>query len=284
MDTDLPLSGGFKRIMLATDGSDAGRGAQAQAVCLARQCGAELLVLRVVLTNPEYESMVPQRVDTETREVEQFLEQVADQARKQGVECRVMSRHGVDASTLVVQQAEQEDADCVVVGRRHRSDLARLVIGDSTARIIGHAPCSVLVAPQGSAPVRRRILVATDGSAHADAACAAAARLALSTGLPLTVLSATLGERSDEQRARANDAVQRVLYKLKPALTPAGVELDGMVEQGRPEAVIVDVARSRGADLVVVGSHGYTALKRLFMGSVSRRVVGNASCPVLVVR
>ncbi|TVQ71791.1 MAG: universal stress protein [Chromatiaceae bacterium] len=284
MESQLSPVGRFRKILLAFDGTEHSDGARALAMSLAQHCGAELLVLRVVLTNPEYESMAPQRVDAETREVEKSLETLQQEAEKQGIECRVMLRHGADPCIAVVRLAEDENVDCVVVGRRHRSDLARLVVGDSTNRIIGHAPCSVLVAPRGSEPLRRRILVATDGSRHADAACATAARLALSTGLPLTVLSATLGDESDERRSRAKEAVQRVLYVLKQELAPAGIELDGMVEQGRPEAVIVDVARSRSADLVVMGSHGHTALKRLFMGSVSKRVVGNAPCPVLIVR
>ena len=53
---------------------------------------------------------------------------------------------------------------------------------------------------------------------------------------------------------------------------------------GRPEEGIVKAAEFKGAGLIIVGSHGRTGLKRLLMGSVAERVIGLASCPVLVVK
>ena len=53
---------------------------------------------------------------------------------------------------------------------------------------------------------------------------------------------------------------------------------------GPPRAVILDEAESWGADLIVIGSHGYGRLERLFLGSVSQSVVSHAKCSVEVVR
>jgi nucleotide-binding universal stress UspA family protein len=53
---------------------------------------------------------------------------------------------------------------------------------------------------------------------------------------------------------------------------------------GEPAAEIVSFARSAGADLVVVGTHGRTGLEHALMGSVAERVVRRAHCPVLTVR
>jgi nucleotide-binding universal stress UspA family protein len=46
----------------------------------------------------------------------------------------------------------------------------------------------------------------------------------------------------------------------------------------------VEVAAAKHTDLIIMGSHGRTGLKRLFMGSVAERVIGQAACPVLVVK
>ena len=48
--------------------------------------------------------------------------------------------------------------------------------------------------------------------------------------------------------------------------------------------VITDVARKKNIDLIVLGSHGRTGLKRLLMGSVTESVIAHAPCPVLVVK
>jgi nucleotide-binding universal stress UspA family protein len=56
------------------------------------------------------------------------------------------------------------------------------------------------------------------------------------------------------------------------------------VRLGPPAAEILQLAQEIGAHLILVGSHGRTGLKRVFMGSVSEKVVREAKCPVLVVR
>ena len=53
---------------------------------------------------------------------------------------------------------------------------------------------------------------------------------------------------------------------------------------GRPEEAIIQVAATKQTDLIIMGSYGRTGLKRLFMGSVAERVIGQATCPVLIVK
>lgn len=62
------------------------------------------------------------------------------------------------------------------------------------------------------------------------------------------------------------------------------IHLEHRLEFGEPGAVIPRIAREMEADLIVVGTHGRTGLRRFLMGSVAERVVRKASCPVLTVR
>ncbi len=57
-----------------------------------------------------------------------------------------------------------------------------------------------------------------------------------------------------------------------------------LVKAGKPWDVVVAVARTSAADLVVMGTHGHTGLKHAVLGSVAERVVRHASCPVLTLR
>ena len=61
----------------------------------------------------------------------------------------------------------------------------------------------------------------------------------------------------------------------------AGVACDRVSVRGSPEQVILDVAESKRADLIVMGTHGRTGLGHLLLGSVAERVVRHASCPVM---
>jgi len=62
-----------------------------------------------------------------------------------------------------------------------------------------------------------------------------------------------------------------------------GLEAQTVERPGRPAELIVDEARARGAQLIVVGSRGRTGLKEFVLGSVAQHVVAHAPCPVLVV-
>lgn len=63
-----------------------------------------------------------------------------------------------------------------------------------------------------------------------------------------------------------------------------GIEVEAQVREGYPATVIVEEAESRGADLIVLGTHGHTGIKHLLLGSIAERVVQHAPCPVLTVK
>src|ERR1700722_3731216 len=63
-----------------------------------------------------------------------------------------------------------------------------------------------------------------------------------------------------------------------------GLEAESILRTGNPYEEIVNAAKQIGADLIVIGSHGYTGLSRLLLGSTADRVLQYAPCPVLVVK
>ena len=88
-------------------------------------------------------------------------------------------------------------------------------------------------------------------------------------------------ERIDRAaRASAQKHVATLVAKARRA----GVRAAGLVLSGSPYDVIVRAARSRRADVLVLGTHGRTGLPRLLLGSVASRVLATAPCPVLTVR
>ena len=84
-------------------------------------------------------------------------------------------------------------------------------------------------------------------------------------------------------RKQASNTTERAIQTLKSKLNQS-VAIDGQVAPGSPRVVILDEAEDWGADLIVVGSHGYRAWERFLLGSVSQAVVSHAKCSVEVVR
>ena len=81
---------------------------------------------------------------------------------------------------------------------------------------------------------------------------------------------------------QARSVVDRAVAELKAAMG-SEANVKGEDVPGPPRVVILDEAQSWGADLIVVGSHGYRAWERFLLGSVSQSIVAHAKCSVEVV-
>ena len=139
------------------------------------------------------------------------------------------------------------------------------------------------------------ILFATDGSPSAHKALGEAIGLAKQTGWKLRVLTvwqtplvtgygfapaALVPELAEAEKAHAI-AVARAAVATAAA---AAVDATAEVRNGIPASEICDAAAETGARMVVVGAHGWGAVRRVVFGSVSSQVLHDAPCPVLVVR
>ena len=273
--------GRMERILLATDGSEFSAGAERLAVDLARRHGARLGILGIAVYNPAYASVVPGLEQEALAQARRNIEAAVRRAEAEGLACEVIIHEAPEPARGIVEVAEAKRADLIVMGRRGKRGLAMMMVGDATMRVLGHAPCNVLVVPRESRRIGSGILVATDGSRYGDAAAMTAGALATRTGLPLTALSAVMESHSSIRRQEAEAAVKRV----QTGLAGQGLNPRPVVAQGkRAEEVILAQAAQLGADLIVMGTHGRTGLQRVLVGSIAERVIGGATCPVLAVK
>lgn len=271
-----------QRILLATDGSEYSEGAVRVAIDAAAKCASQLIAFAMVISNPEAEAIAPDFVAKGERKAHDVLSAVEAKARSQGVAVESIVRHGQDPAQKIVKQAEKQNADLIIMGRRGISGLARMMVDEATVKVCGHATSSVMVVPRSGHLPKKRILLATDGSVYSERATPVVDRFARLCGLPVTVVSVTLPRHDDARRSQAAEAAESV----RATLAERGIEAEAVVvDAERPELGIISTANDRGADLIVVGSHGRTGLlEKVLIGSVSERVLSSASCPVLVVK
>jgi nucleotide-binding universal stress UspA family protein len=145
-----------------------------------------------------------------------------------------------------------------------------------------------------------KILLAVDGSSCSDAAVEEIGRRPWPEGSSIKVLTAFeipapptpeawaiplnyFAEMDVALRKQAQNIVDGALQTLKSRFGKS-LSLDGALVPGPARTVILDEAERWGADLIVVGSHGYRAWERFLLGSVSQSVVSHAKCSVEVVR
>lgn len=142
----------FKSIVVGTDGSDTANQAVRQAVELAGSVGAKLELVSA------YEPVPAQRLAEERRQapedlqwainpredVDATLEAAAIVAREAGVPVGVYARQG-DPADAILDVAEEQDADLIVVGNKGMTGAKRFLLGSVPNKVSHHAPCSVMI-------------------------------------------------------------------------------------------------------------------------------------------
>jgi nucleotide-binding universal stress UspA family protein len=139
-------AGAATRLLLATDLSEASASATDQAFELAGRLGASLLVVSVIdpgsLLLPGGRFRV--RIDQVRERREQLAQVLVERGREEGIEVSFLVWTG-DPGDMIVEAAEAEHADMVLVGSHGRGPVGRLLLGSVSEHVVRNAPCPVLV-------------------------------------------------------------------------------------------------------------------------------------------
>lgn len=139
----------------------------------------------------------------------------------------------------------------------------------------------------------QKIVVAYDGSEHAKKALDKAIGIAKCCGAEIKVVEAvdtsmlvgvglTPIPQSviDQLFTKARKDIDEAVSKVKAE----GVKVEGVVLEGDPATSVLNYINSSGSDLVVTGTRGLSTLKKVFLGSVSSRIVNESKVTVLIVK
>ncbi len=142
----------------------------------------------------------------------------------------------------------------------------------------------------------QNILVPVDGSETSYAAVAKAAEFAKAFNSKITVVQVLVldpyiaaeyisASQTNDLIERARTSIVNNLSGVKEKFHADGVEVETKLLEGQVvHAEIAQAAQDAKADLIVIGSHGRTGIKKFFLGSVAQSVLGASDIPVLVVR
>lgn len=294
------------RVMLAFDGSAGAEAARDLVAHLPWPAGSAITMVAALERGPdlfgapEY-AVMPQDAREATQllyaDLQDTLRAAAAPLDAPGrlVETRVV--RGRPASALL-DEADALQPDLIVVGSRGHGPLATVLLGSVSTELVDHAPCPVLVTRK---PGVHRLIVGVDGSASAQRAVATLASWPIFAGLPARVVS--IAERPsgwgtslsavfypgmadlrgggfETRRAQLTQRGERACEEL----ADIGLQATAELREGDPADELIRAAIEKDADLIVVGSRGLSALSRLALGSVARKVLLHTHASVLVVR
>jgi nucleotide-binding universal stress UspA family protein len=282
--------GKYRKILVAIDGSESSRNALVQAFRFAVDEKCWITVTSVVPPyDGEFEIVGVRDIRAALRKP---CEDALSEARKLAEQERALIKTVVEegeAHERIVDLADAENCDIIIMGRRGLRAVERMLVGRVTARVIGHSQRDVLVVPNNTSVGWKTIVVATDGSRYSALATERAISFAQSYGGELRVLSVV--DVPTEFYAEAPQAVDDLVRKAKQFVADvkkqaeaSGVRAETFVGEAEAHEAVNKLAEDQQADMIVIGSHGRTGLRRLLMGSVAEKVIGYATRPVLVVK
>jgi nucleotide-binding universal stress UspA family protein len=204
-----------------------------------------------------------------------------------------------DAAQVILDLAETSGADGIAMSTHGRSGFARWTLGSVAERVLHGAHIPVLLVratTEAHSHKLQTILLPLDGSAVAEQALPEAQALAHQNDAKILLLQVIqkLDEGSqhlffkDEAAAKATFAEWRAqaetyLAGVAQRLEAAGVASSYRVIIDSPARAICTLTKDNGVDLVVMGTHGRTGVRRWVYGSVASQVLHGASCPLLLV-
>ena len=189
----------------------------------------------------------------------------------------------------IVDLADVDNCDLVILGTKAPELVDQVLLSSMAARVIGYSRQDVLIMPEGKPLGWQKLLLPLDGSRYSKVATEKALDLALSYDGELLFMTATDLPAATYGLAPgiADDLIIKLkgfLKKITERASALGLKAEGLVRYGEAPQAVAEVARERQVNLIIMGSHGRTGLRRLLMGSVTEKVISLAPCPVLVVK
>ena len=253
---------------------------------LAKKLNTKVVVLTVL----------PDKIDNEVlrkklhKAVESDLEKVAEKLKASGTEVKdLLVKYG-KASEAIAAAGEQSNAGFILSESRDTGKQGSYNLGTVTMRLLRESEKPVWVTLPGQKAEVKNIICPTDFSKPADTALDNAVMLAKILDAKLRVLAvdeslpAQNSDSWDKNDEKKFDAFKQEFQKYLEKFDTVGLDITKQAESGEPHEVILNSIKENGHDLLIMGTTGRTGLQRLFMGSVTEKVIREVPCAFITTK
>lgn len=282
-----------KKILLATDLSARSDRALDRAAQLARQWSASLAAVHALENHvdaaraPDYEDLPswrrpPDPAPAVERQIRRDIRDPVD-------DLRIIVREG-EPGAVILDTAEREGCDLIVVGATRDRGLGRVNLGRTVEQLIRRAPTSVLVVKTRPSGPYSHVLVGTDFTEEARYGLATAARLfpqaafAVMHAFDMPYRSLWKSTQLSQDFSAMEHAEIRSFVDETDMDEEVRARILTLIEHGPPERMIHTYVVERNADLTVIGALGRGMLFHLLVGGHAPKIVDETPSDILVVR
>lgn len=223
-------------------------------------------------------------------EAVQSLKKIASNATMQ----TQIEVEGGKAAQIIERLVRDHAADLLVIGPGKPQNRRERVFGSTADQLVRSGSCPIVIVKRARDAPYRRVIAGIDFSPMSFAAAQTGAQIAPLGALELVhaleiplafeqamlKMGTPLTEIDEYRQAKSQAAYVELRFILTNLAVPGKVH----IVRGDPATTLVRLARSGKVDLVALGTQGRSAVSKVLLGSVARRVLAGASCDVLLVR
>ena len=285
------MSDFIKKILWATDFSEEAEESLLYADAFAKTFKAKIVALHIV---PDFAAALydaasvikgelVQRVDAVKKEAEDKLKELS---KEKGIPLEILVREGT-ASKKIIEVAEKEEVDLIVLGRRGMSAVEKLFIGSVANHVLRTSPIPILITKKKTGtPQFKKIIVPTDFSEQEESERDFAWKLAKGFGSELTLLHVLELHDYEFSPRVLDDLMESLLKRLKQRKEREKVDFEVTEEVHRAinaSVGIVDYAESHNFDMIVISTCVHSKLERFFLGSTTEKVISYTEIPIFAI-
>ncbi len=281
-----------RRILLATDLSARGDRALDRAAQLARQWSAELVVVHAI--EPASGGGWTGREETPSwrrpPEAAIAIERQVRRDLREEVENLTIHIEEGDPVRVILETAEREECDLIVMGTARDELFGRMLLGNTVEHLVRKSPVSVLVVKTRPAGPYRHVLVGTDFTEESRHGLSVAAELfpnatfTLMHAFEMPYRALMLDSQLSHDFAAMEIATIGTFLEEAELPPDIRARVHPLIEHGPPETMLRRYIVEQDADLTVIGAFGRGIMFHVFIGGTARRIVDGAPNDVLVVR
>lgn len=297
----------IKNILFPTDFSKCAHQALSRARLIAISYNATLHMLHATVLhdddphNPAFHLPDADEINTKLRETAiDKMDSVIKSYHADDMTIIKKHERGIAPAPVIIDYAEQNDIDLIVMGTHGRRGLRHLLMGSVAEEVVRLSVCPVLTIHEQQDPPKvsgdlERILVPVDFSDHAQTALKHAKALAQANNASLQILHVI----EESIHPSYYIAGMSSIFDLEPDIKPkseqamrtlvqqaGGPEISTsyFLKEGQAGHEITKFASEQNSDMIVISTHGLTGIEHLLVGSVTEKVIRMADCPVFTVK
>jgi len=284
----------YKNILVAFDDSEFSKAALKEASIWVMKHGGKVILIHII--NPDRDILGISKTN-----LKWHLEKAKKLFNKTGEDAK--SDYGIDVESIVIEGkpsdvildiAREKNADLISMGTYGKKKLKRLILGSVTSHVVVNSPCDVLVVKKYCSECIGKynsITLPFDGSEFSKKALNRACQLSKIDNADISAIYVTPHYEKMVEFFMTDSIRESLMKESKNIMDMAvkiaekqGVSIKTKILEGYVGDKIIEASGKQKNNLIVIGTYGWRGINKAIMGSISERILINATCPVLLVK